>query len=84
MMKCSTLKWQHDWQFGSNSFVSNKSSMKSNIDCNFYFQFNIYLNYTMLDQMNMYFHEKGQAGILSNADDGESTQSSLTLPNNGG
>ena len=22
MMKCSTLKWQQDWQFGSNSFVS--------------------------------------------------------------
>ena len=28
MMKCSTLKWQQDWQFGSNSFVSCNSKMK--------------------------------------------------------
>ena len=38
----------------------------------------------MLDQMSMFFHETGQAGILSNADDGESTQNTLNLPNNGG
>ena len=52
--------------------------------CDFDFQFNVFLNYSMLDQMSMFFHEEGQAGILSNADDGESTQNSFILPNNGG
>ena len=34
--------------------------------------------------MSIFFHEKGQAGILSNADDDESTQNLMILPNNGG
>ena len=35
LMKCSTLKWQHEWQFGSNSFVSYKLRNKDELVRNF-------------------------------------------------